>query len=94
MKSVRCMTKKADSKKARSKKFRAVLSPGERVSAAAGSSARAKANSAKKPKVRRDKYRSFSVTAAENESFPGRAKKDGFSDVAAWLRFKTLGVRN
>jgi hypothetical protein len=94
MKSVRCMTKKADSKKAPAKKFRGVLSPGERVSAAAGSAARAKANSAKKPKIRRDKYRSFSVTDAENKSLPGRAKKAGFSDVAVWLRFVSLGVRN
>lgn len=90
-------TKKSDRKKSVSKNLRGVLSPGERVSAAAGSAARAKANGAKAPKVKkiaRDKYRSFSVTKAENDSLPGRAKKAGFDDVAAFCRFATLGVRD
>lgn len=79
------MKPKSDSKKAGSKNLRGVLSPGEK--------ARGKAPVVKAKKIARDKYRSFSVTAAENESLPVRAKKAGYDDVAAFCRFATLGVR-
>lgn len=83
------MKPKADSQKRPAKNLRAVKS--RVISAGVDGVKRGKGRPAKK--VRRDRYRSFSVTSAENESMPGLAKKAGYDDVAAWLRFVALGVR-
>lgn len=82
------MNGKSDSKKRPAKKLRAVKTSGVLVSDGAVKVRKGRPTKA----VRRDRYRSFSVTERENNSMPGLAKKAGYDDVAAWLRFVALGV--